>query len=101
LSLVVPLALPDHGYGPHQALNPHQIWLMVLISAAWPVTSRAPGRRAARLLLIGVMGVGTSTATTVMPRAPRAGARFVAGGADRGLRRNCASACSERSSRRR
>ncbi|MCD6732606.1 MAG: MgtC/SapB family protein [Burkholderiaceae bacterium] len=31
LSLVVLPALPDRGFGPHGALNPYQIWLMVVL----------------------------------------------------------------------
>ena len=70
LSLVVLPALPDHGYGPHQALNPHQIWLMVVlisaVSLAGYLALRLVGARPG-LLLIGVMGgLVSSTATTVM-----------------------------------
>jgi uncharacterized membrane protein (DUF4010 family) len=68
LSLVVLPALPDRGYGPHGALNPHQIWLMVVlisgVSLAGYVALRLVGARHG-LLLVGFMGgLVSSTATT-------------------------------------
>lgn len=68
LSLVVLPALPDRGYGPHGALNPHQIWLMVVlisgVSLAGYVALRLVGARHG-LLLVGLMGgLVSSTATT-------------------------------------
>ena len=70
LSLVVLPALPNRGYGPHLALNPHQIWLMVVlisgVSLAGYVALRLVGARHG-LLLIGFLGgLVSSTATTVM-----------------------------------
>lgn len=68
LSLVVLPALPDRGYGPHGALNPHQIWLMVVlisgVSLAGYLALRLVGARHG-LLLVGLMGgLVSSTATT-------------------------------------
>ncbi len=70
LSLVVLPALPNRGYGPQEALNPHQIWLMVVlvsgVSLAGYVALRVVGARHG-LLLIGFLGgLVSSTATTVM-----------------------------------
>ena len=69
LSLVVLPALPDRGFGPHGALNPYQIWLMVVlisgVSLAGYVTLRLVGARRG-LLLTGLLGgLVSSTATTV------------------------------------
>src|SRR5690606_27788977 len=68
LSLVVLPALPDRGYGPHGALNPYQIWLMVVLisgmSLAGYLALRLVGARHG-LLLVGLMGgLVSSTATT-------------------------------------
>lgn len=69
LSLVVLPALPDRGFGPHGALNPYQIWLMVVlvsgVSLAGYVALRLVGARRG-LLLTGLLGgLVSSTATTV------------------------------------
>lgn len=70
LSLVVLPALPDRGYGPHDALNPHQIWLMVVlisgVSLAGYVALRLAGARHG-MLLTGILGgLVSSTATTLI-----------------------------------
>lgn len=69
LSLVVLPTLPDRGFGPHGALNPYQIWLMVVlisgVSLAGYVALRLVGTRRG-LLLTGLLGgLVSSTATTV------------------------------------
>ncbi|MCZ7558867.1 MAG: DUF4010 domain-containing protein [Burkholderiaceae bacterium] len=69
LSLVVLPTLPDRGFGPHGALNPYQIWLMVVlisgVSLAGYVALRLAGTRRG-LLLTGLLGgLVSSTATTV------------------------------------
>ncbi len=69
LSLVVLPALPDRGYGPHAALNPHQIWLMVVlisgVSLAGYIALRLAGARHGLLLMGFLGGLVSSTATTV------------------------------------
>jgi uncharacterized membrane protein (DUF4010 family) len=67
--IVLPL-LPDEGYGPYQALNPHNVWLMVvLISglglAGYLALHLVGARRG--VLLIGLFGgLVSSTATTLV-----------------------------------
>ena len=41
LTLVVLPVLPDHGYGPYAALNPYQIWLMVVLMVGVSLTGYA------------------------------------------------------------
>lgn len=70
LSFIVLPILPDVGYGPNQALNPYNVWLMVVlisgISLAGYVALRLVGRRHGAPLL-GVMGgMVSSTATTLV-----------------------------------
>jgi uncharacterized membrane protein (DUF4010 family) len=70
LSLVVLPILPNRGFGPFQALNPHQIWLMVVLIAGVSLT----GYAALRLVgarhgapVIGMLGgLVSSTATTLV-----------------------------------
>ncbi len=68
-AVILPL-LPDRSYGPYGVLNPHQVWLMVVLVAAvslagyvaWRLTLGRHG-----LLLTGVLGgVVSSTATTLV-----------------------------------
>lgn len=70
LSLVVLPALPDRGYGPHDALNPHQIWLMVVlisgVSLAGYLALRVVGPRHGAPLVGLLGGLVSSTATTLM-----------------------------------
>jgi len=69
ISVVVLPVLPDQGYGPWQALNPYQIWWMVVliaaISFAGYVAMRAAGVRRGVLLTGLLGGLASSTATTV------------------------------------
>lgn len=65
--IVLPL-LPDEGYGPYRALNPHNVWLMVVLIAglglAGYLALHLVGARRG-LLLIGLFGgLVSSTATT-------------------------------------
>ena len=70
LSLVVLPILPDTDYGPYGALNPHQVWLMVVLISGMALA----GYAALRLIgaqhgaaLIGLFGgMASSTATTVV-----------------------------------
>lgn len=67
--VVLPI-LPDRGYGPYEVLNPHHVWLMVVlisgIGLASYVALRVAGERQG-VLLSGVLGgLVSSTATTVL-----------------------------------
>jgi uncharacterized membrane protein (DUF4010 family) len=69
LSLVVLPILPDENFGPYAALNPYQIWWMVVLISGLSLAGYAalriagPSRGA---LLTGVFGgVASSTATTL------------------------------------
>lgn len=70
LSFVVLPVLPDTDYGPYGALNPHQVWLMVVLISGMALA----GYAALRLVgaqhgaaLIGLFGgMASSTATTVV-----------------------------------
>lgn len=69
LSFVILPILPDRDYGPYGALNPHQIWLMVVlisgISLAGYVALRLGGGRG--VLLLGLFGgLASSTATSLV-----------------------------------
>ncbi len=70
LTFVVLPILPDRGYGPHAALNPHDIWLMVVlisgISLAGYVALRTVGQRYGAPLLGLLGGLVSSTATTLV-----------------------------------
>lgn len=70
LSFVILPILPDREFGPFDALNPHQIWLMVVLisglSLAGYVALKWGGRRHGTALL-GIMGgMASSTATTLI-----------------------------------
>ncbi|MEK7435604.1 MAG: MgtC/SapB family protein [Pseudomonadota bacterium] len=70
LSLVILPVLPNQNYGPYNALNPYQIWLMVVlisgISLAGYVALRISGGRHG-VLLLGLMGgLVSSTATSMV-----------------------------------
>lgn len=78
ISLIVLPALPDRGFGPWTVLNPHNIWLMVVlvvgISLVGYVAYKALGTGGG-LLLAGVLGgLVSSTATTVSAARRAAGA---------------------------
>lgn len=69
LSLVILPVLPDQGYGPYAALNPYQIWWMVVLisglSLAGYAALRLAGERQGALLTGLFGGVASSTATTL------------------------------------
>ena len=70
LSFVILPVLPDQDYGPYNALNPHQIWLMVVlisgISLAGYVALRIIGAHHGVLLLGLFGGLVSSTATSMV-----------------------------------
>lgn len=70
LSLVVLPILPNQDYGPYQALNPHQIWWMVVLisglSLAGYAALRIVGNRHGAPLLGFFGGLVSSTATTLV-----------------------------------
>ncbi|TSA18263.1 MAG: MgtC/SapB family protein [Betaproteobacteria bacterium] len=70
LSFVILPVLPNQSFGPYNALNPYQIWLMVVlisgISLAGYVALRLTGGRHG-VLLLGLMGgLVSSTATSMV-----------------------------------
>ncbi|MGQ9861251.1 MAG: MgtC/SapB family protein [Thiobacillaceae bacterium] len=69
LSLVILPVLPNQGYGPYAALNPSQIWWMVVLisglSLAGYAALRLAGERQGALLTGLFGGVASSTATTL------------------------------------
>ena len=70
LTLVVLPILPDQNYGPYGALNPHQIWLVVVlisgISLIGYIALRLVGQRFGAPLLGFLGGLVSSTATTLV-----------------------------------
>ncbi|MGL4407425.1 MAG: MgtC/SapB family protein [Zoogloea sp.] len=70
LSLIILPILPDQGFGPYEAINPHQAWLMVVLVAGvslagYTALRLAGGRNGAPL--VGVLGgLVSSTATTMV-----------------------------------
>lgn len=69
LTFIILPVLPDKNYGPYEAINPYQIWLMVVlisgVSLAGYVAVRLIGQRHAAVLgLFG--GLVSSTATTLV-----------------------------------
>jgi uncharacterized membrane protein (DUF4010 family) len=70
LSFVILPVLPDRAYGPYGALNPHHVWLMVVLvsglSLAGYIALRVVGARHG-LALVGFLGgLVSSTATTLV-----------------------------------
>jgi uncharacterized membrane protein (DUF4010 family) len=69
LSLVILPALPDRTYGPYDVLNPHEIWLMVVLivglSLGGYVAYKFFGQQAGTVLGGILGGLISSTATTV------------------------------------
>jgi uncharacterized membrane protein (DUF4010 family) len=69
LSLIVLPLLPNVGYGPYGALNPHQIWWMVVLisglSLAGYAALRIAGQRHGAILVGLLGGLVSSTATTL------------------------------------
>ncbi|MER0215941.1 MAG: MgtC/SapB family protein [Nitrosomonas sp.] len=69
LTFIILPILPNHNYGPYEAINPHQIWLMVVlisgVSLAGYVALQLIGQRHGVILgLFG--GLVSSTATTLV-----------------------------------
>ena len=69
LTFIILPILPDKNYGPYNAINPHQIWLMVVlvsgISFSGYVAVRVVGERYGAPLLGLLGGLVSSTATTL------------------------------------
>ena len=69
LSLIVLPLLPNQGFGPYGALNPHQIWWMVVlisgISLAGYAALRIVGQNRGTVLIGLLGGMASSTATTL------------------------------------
>ncbi|WP_079434961.1 MgtC/SapB family protein [Zoogloea sp. LCSB751] len=70
LSLIVLPILPDRGFGPYEAINPHQVWLMVVLISGVSLTGyaalRLVGARYGAPLLGLLGGLVSSTATTMV-----------------------------------
>lgn len=70
LSFVILPILPDHDFGPYGALNPHQIWWMVVlisgVSLAGYAALRIAGGRHGAALVGFFGGLVSSTATTMI-----------------------------------
>lgn len=70
LSFIILPILPDQNFGPYDALNPRQIWLMVVlvsgVSLAGYVALRFVGQRYGVALLGIFGGLASSTATTLV-----------------------------------
>ena len=70
LSFVILPVLPNENYGPYQALNPYQIWWMVVLisglSLAGYAALRLAGQRHGALLTGLLGGIASSTATTLV-----------------------------------
>ncbi len=69
LSVVVLPLLPDQGYGPWQALNPHRIWWMVVLIAAMSFVGyfavKEAGARKGAVFTGLFAGLASSTALTL------------------------------------
>lgn len=69
VTLVILPVLPDRAFGPHDVLNPREIWWMVVlivsINLAGYVASKVFGTRSGALLGGALGGLISSTATTV------------------------------------
>lgn len=69
LTFIVLPILPDRNYGPYHALNPHQIWLMVVLISGISLTGyialRIVGERYGAPLLGLMGGLVSSTATSL------------------------------------
>lgn len=70
LSLIVLPILPNQGLGPYEAVNPHQVWLMVVlisgVSLAGYAALRLVGARYGAPLVGLLGGLVSSTATTMV-----------------------------------
>jgi len=69
LSLVILPVLPDQGFGPFEAINPRQMWWMVVLISGLSLAGYAALRLAGQqngTLLTGLLGgIASSTATTL------------------------------------
>ena len=69
LALIILPLLPNQDYGPYGALNPHQIWWMVVLIAGVGLTGyaalRLVGRERGTVMLGLLGGLVSSTATTL------------------------------------
>lgn len=69
LTFIILPILPDRNYGPYNALNPHQVWLMVVlisgISLSGYIALRLAGERYGAPLLGLLGGLVSSTATSL------------------------------------
>ena len=68
LSLIVLPLLPDKNYGPYGALNPYQIWWVVVLVVGVGLAGYAALRRAGKrgVIVVGLLGgLVSSTATTL------------------------------------
>ncbi|HKK14937.1 MAG TPA: DUF4010 domain-containing protein [Gammaproteobacteria bacterium] len=69
ISVVILPVLPDRGYGPWQALNPYQLWWLVVLIAAISfvgyVAVKMAGTRTGIILTALFGGIASSTATTL------------------------------------
>ena len=70
LSFIILPILPNRNYGPYDAVNPHQVWLMVVlisgVSLAGYVALRVFGQKKSAPLLGMLGGLVSSTATTLV-----------------------------------
>lgn len=70
LSLVILPVVPNQGFGPYGALNPYDLWLMVVLIAAVSLSGyvawRLLGGKGPVLLLGALGGLVSSTATTLV-----------------------------------
>lgn len=70
IAFVILPILPDHGYGPYGALNPHRIWWMVVLVSGLSLAAYAALRIAGHRMGIPVMamlgGAVSSTGTTMV-----------------------------------
>jgi uncharacterized membrane protein (DUF4010 family) len=70
LSLVILPVVPNRGFGPYGALNPYNLWLMVVlisaVSLAGYIAWRLLGGKGPVLLLGALGGLVSSTATTLV-----------------------------------
>ncbi|MCO6428590.1 MgtC/SapB family protein [Nitrosomonas communis] len=70
LTFVILPVLPNNNYGPYEALNPYQIWLMIVLISGISLTGyialRFTGQRHGAVLLGVFGGLVSSTATTMV-----------------------------------
>jgi uncharacterized membrane protein (DUF4010 family) len=78
LTFVILPLLPDRGFGPYQVLNPHHVWLMVVlvsgVSLIGYLALRLVGTKRS-LLLVGALGGLVSSTATTLVYAREAGSR--------------------------